>query len=881
MKVKNMSRMISIALAVIMLATLLVGCKKPPNNETTPFIISIQDLDGVFNPYYSTSATDSSVVGMTQISMFDADSVGSPIYGGDRACLALDFKQYFPEDKSYTDYTYVLKPNAKFSDGTSITIKDVLFSLYVFLDPVYTGSATTYSTKILGLNEYRTQTHESEFTGGNDSQYLSLADERIEELVDAVYDILSEHFPDTQPQDKISFTEDTHGIRQYDLDSDVWDYLKEDESEEGVRIAKDYKYSAITFYEELETDYRSAASIDYAEAKITNIVNAEQYFLLNAGLIATDKNNNAKADDYNLIWAKSPKVTRDDVIKMVYESKMPGFYTQEKRANSFFQIMNYWVTHDTVLTEWAAEAKSAALAGAGEIDHIYGITWNGIFNDTALDNVSGQPVITPDCFNKDSNSIIIDENEYELAKYDEEGQRISGFEVLNIRINKVDPKAIWSFAVSLTPMSHYSNVAQVNLWDGRTHFGVQYADVNFYNNNVKSQLVPKGAGAYKASAKSGSVAYKTFFVDNMVHYERNDHFYTIFCDQQGKVGPKENNAKIKYVRYRVTNPQQLMDTLLTEAVDYGDPSATSSNLAIVDSKKKLLARSDAANLGYGYIGINAGKPGLENVYVRRAIMYSMNTSLVLDYYPNNMAELITRPMSKASWAYPTSATSQFYPYDGANAGYPDIKDNLRSAVNSNSDYSIASNGDFMYKGSKLKLTFTIAGQSDDHPAYLTMKNGAEILVECGLDVEVKPDSQTLKKLSTGNLQVWAAAWQAGIDPDMFQVYHKDSTATSTYNWGYREILRDSTGKYDYEKDLINQLSIDIDDARKVLSQNERKPLYASALDKVMELAVELPTYQRRNLFVYNIKKLDVNTLEKNVTPYQGPLAYIWKVSYKT
>ncbi len=880
MKIKNMSRMISLVIAVIMLVTLLVGCGTKYDNEKTPFIISIQDLDGVFNPYYSTSATDSSVVGMTQISMFDADSEGGPIYGGDRACLALDFKQYYPSDKSYTDYTYVLKPNALFSDGSRISVKDVLFSLYVLLDPVYTGSATTYSTKILGLNQYRTQTYESEFTGGNDSTYLSIAQGRIDTLVDAVYDdVLSVYYRDIQTTDTIEFSEDENGIREYTLTSQVWDKLKEKTSTEDKQVADDYLFAAKTFYEELESDYRSALSTDYKEAKIKNIENAEQYFLLGAGLIATDKDNNAKADDPNLIKAKN--MTRDEVINLVFESKMPGFYTKEKTSNSFWQIMNYWVTHDIALTQWAAQAKSDALKGEHKIDHIYSITWNGLFNDTALDTVSQEPVITPSCFNKDTNSVKIGDNTYPLAEYDSQGNLTSGFEILNIRINKVDPKAIWSFAVSVTPMNHYTNVAQSTLWDGRTHFGVEYSDVNFYHNNVKTQLVPKGAGAYKASSRSGSVAYKTFFVDNIVYYERNEHFYTVFCDQQGKIGPKDNNAKIKYVRYRVTNPQQLMDALLTKAVDYGDPSATSSNLATVDSNKKLLGKAEAANLGYGYIGINAGKPGLENINVRRAIMHAMNTRLVLDYYPNNMAELIYRPMSLASWAYPTSVKNPFYPYDGDTPGYTTIKGLLQYAADNSNEYTIDSEGKFLYKSSQLKLTFTIAGQTDDHPAFLTMKNAAEILERCGLKVEVKTDTQALKKLATGNLQVWAAAWQAAIDPDMFQVYHKDSTATSTYNWGYREILKDSTGKYDVEEGIINQLSAYIDDARKVLDQDERKPLYALALDKVMELAVELPTYQRKNIFVFNTKKLDVNTLEKNVTPYQSPLAYIWKVSYKT
>ena len=43
-------------------------------------------------------------------------------------------------------------------------------------------------------------------------------------------------------------------------------------------------------------------------------------------------------------------------------------------------------------------------------------------------------------------------------------------------------------------------------------------------------------------------------------------------------------------------------------------------------------------LGYGYIGINAGK--VPNINIRKAIMSAMDTSLALSYYSTGMAETI-------------------------------------------------------------------------------------------------------------------------------------------------------------------------------------------------------------------------------------------------
>ena len=72
----------------------------------------------------------------------------------------------------------------------------------------------------------------------------------------------------------------------------------------------------------------------------------------------------------------------------------------------------------------------------------------------------------------------------------------------------------------------------------------------------------------------------------------------------------------------------------------------------------------------------------------------------------------------------------------------------------------------------------------------------------------------------------------------------------------------------------------IDAARETLDEDIRKEYYAEALDIVMELAVELPTYQRSDLFAYNSDIIDVSTLtpKEDLTPYNGPLSKIWEVS---
>ena len=156
----------------------------------------------------------------------------------------------------------------------------------------------------------------------------------------------------------------------------------------------------------------------------------------------------------------------------------------------------------------------------------------------------------------------------------------------------------------------------------------------------------------------------------------------------------------------------------------------------------------------------------------------------------------------------------------------------------------------------------------------------EILNKVGFNVRVQTDANALNKLASGALTVWAAAWGSTIDPDMYQVYHIDSKATSTLNWGYNAIKQNNGGKYDVELELVRDLSDLIDQARETNDQTIRQRIYKEALDIVMQLAIELPTYQRDDLFAYNTNKIDVSTFtpQNELSPYKGLTGDIHLVS---
>ena len=113
---------------------------------------------------------------------------------------------------------------------------------------------------------------------------------------------------------------------------------------------------------------------------------------------------------------------------------------------------------------------------------------------------------------------------------------------------------------------------------------------------------------------------------------------------------------------------------------------------------------------------------------------------------------------------------------------------------------------------------------------------------------------------------------------MYQVYHKDSRATSVLNWGYDYLVQDGNAT-SLEMGIINDLADLIEEGRETTNEAERAEIYREASDYVMELAVELPLYQRADMYVYNEAVIDASSLVQDPTPYMSPISQVWKISY--
>ena len=860
---------------MLSIASVLSGCGGSGNQA---FVIMTDNLDGLFNPFYSTSASDGTIVSMTQIGMLTSgiDENGNAVvaFGPDEAVVTLDYASSYdsteasenPDKTGVTTYTFVIKNGLKYSDGEALTIEDVLFNMYVYLDPVYTGSSTMYSTDILGLSQYRTQQNLSGGASGDEWLTNAARDRamnRIKELINV--------FEQTArtPSGGYSTTEQKmrDALANWKLSEGYKQAVSADTSKVTVeQLIADYDKTLELFKKELESDYESAKEAYTEEPykshgfdEITSFMYMEGYVTVKFG----DKDGKPNADKNVILevhrdYPDNIK-TKEDAVKYVYDSKI---------NSELHIILSAWATAQELQTQYMAKAKEVILKE------------NTADGEMAFPNISGIVSLghTTEVENVEVNGVT-----YKVAhEHNEDGtpKNADEYDVLQIKINGIDPKAVWNFSFAVAPQHYYAEGYDVDIADN--NFGVDYGSFDFMTDVIQSQrnvTVPMGAGAYMATNNKNAdeVTGTEFFNSNVVYFKANPHFEESLEASLPQDSTIDYKVNINKVRYQIVPANDALTMLQSGTVHYVTPQLTKENASILNSiKSKGYEQIAVDQLGYGYIGINAGY--IPNIFLRRAIMAAMDTSLALQYYDAGTAEQIFWPMSTVSWAYPQDENGNNKQTNGHS--YPYIKFSEDKALeNIKSLMAQAYNHSMSYTDDDLKVTFTIAGSDlTDHPTYQVFQTAAKLLNQCGWDVEVIADTQALTKLSTGSLAVWAAAWGTTVDPDMYQVYHKNSNASSVKAWGYNQILANE-GSYWMEMDILNNMSAIIDDARETDDQAVRTALYEQAMGYVLDLAVELPVYQRKQLYAYNANIIDATSFPQEINPYSSPLDRIWEIKF--
>ena len=219
---KNTKQAIALASAAALSLSLLAGCGGAASSSAATsgessstatastttaadgtIVLAETGFEGKFSPFFAASASDQDVIDLTQLGLLGADRKGEMVLNGiegeTREYNGTDYTYYGTSDCTVTEnadgtvtYDIKLRDDLKFSDGEPVTIDDVIFSMYVYLDPTYDGSVTMYSTPIVGLEEYRnSMTTLSKLiaeAGEDNTDYTNFTEEQQKAFWDAVND---------------------------------------------------------------------------------------------------------------------------------------------------------------------------------------------------------------------------------------------------------------------------------------------------------------------------------------------------------------------------------------------------------------------------------------------------------------------------------------------------------------------------------------------------------------------------------------------------------------------------------------------------------------------------------------------------------------------
>ena len=415
----------------------------------------------------------------------------------------------------------------------------------------------------------------------------------------------------------------------------------------------------------------------------------------------------------------------------------------------------------------------------------------------------------------------------------------------------------------VAPLHYYGDESKYDYENNK--FGFDFGDLS---KQQSMTATPMGAGPYKF------VKYE----NKVVYFEANENFY-------------RGCPEVAEVQFKETVGSEVASGVQTGTVDGGELTGSRARFEEVASYNSnneitgdVITTSKVDNLGYGYIGVNAdtvnvnGEPASDaskNLRRGLATILSVHRDVAIDSYYGEAASVINYPISNTSWAAPQPTDEDYEVAFSTDAeGNPiytaEMTPEEKYAAAEAAALGFFEAAGFTVADGKLtaapegaKLSYEVIVPGDgtgDHPAFAILTSAQAALAKLGMELKIHDpaDSNILwDALDAGTQELWTAAWGATIDPDMYQVYHSSGVVGEGGSDSNHYHIRDAE---------LDQLIVD---ARKSDDQNYRKAVYKQALDKIIDWAVEIPTYQRQNSVVFSTQRITIDTITPDITTFWG------------
>ena len=552
-----------------------------------------------------------------------------------------------------------------------------------------------------------------------------------------------------------------------------------------------------------------------------------------------------------------------------------GYYTADE-AKAFWEIFDKTALEyvQGIVDYCASAAGTTDVAGAADawgFDGL-GVTtveefWNAIlerhgYDMTKLDGEKADATLT---------SMISEQLSADLLKGVSTGEsaaNISGIQktgdnTFRVEMTEFDATAIYQLSLTIAPMHYYGETAKYNYDENK--FGFDKGDLSHVR-SVTAQ--PMGAGPYKF------VKYD----DGVVSFEANDSYYL-------------GTPKIKYINFKAMQEKDKLNGIIAGTLDVTDPTFNKDAVAAIKKENSngelngdKVVVDTVDNLGYGYIGISAKAVNVGGVLdskeskdLRKAFatVFSVYRDLAIDSYYGELASVINYPISNTSWAAPRPTDDGYKVAFSVDVNGNDI---YTSDMTADQKYEAALKAALGYleaagytvengkvtaapAGAKTEYEVQIpAGGEGDHPSFRVLSEASKALETIGIKLTVTDlsNSSTLwTGIESDSVDMWCAAWNATIDPDMYQIYFSGNDTMSAGGSNYM---------YDIADKELNDLILQ---ARKSPDQAYRKTMYKACLDIVVDWAVEIPVYQRQNAIVFRPSAVKMDTVTPDITTFYG------------
>lgn len=435
---------------------------------------------------------------------------------------------------------------------------------------------------------------------------------------------------------------------------------------------------------------------------------------------------------------------------------------------------------------------------------------------------------------------------------------------LRVTMDKFDAVAIYQLGVAVAPLHYYGDTSKYD-YDNNM-FGFTKGDLSIVKDKTTQ---PLGAGPYKFDS----------YENGVVTFTANENYF-------------KGEPKIKTILFKETPESDKLTGVASGTFDISDPSMSVDVLKNIKNYNSngevtgdVLTTDLVDNLGYGYIGINANmvkvgddKASEASKDLRKAFatIFAAYRDTVINSYYGEMATVIQYPMSNTSWAAPKPADEGYQiaysvDADGNSIYTADMTDEQKYEAALQASISFFKAAGYTFdeatgkftaapEGAEMNYEVIIpGGGTGDHPAFGILTAAKEALATIGINLQINDPSDSSvwnNALEANTAEMWAGAWGATVDPDMYQVYHSDNSNGKGTN----------SNHYSIEDANLDEMIIA---ARNSADQSYRKATYKECLETILDWGVEIPTYQRQNAVVISTERVNVSTMTPDITTFWG------------